>query len=234
MNLREERRRLNQARVVQAALDIFTEKGITGVTIAAIAQHMNASVGGLYRYFPNKEAIFVALQVHALKTLDGHVERLLQSIDEQCESSEQIARLKLAVIFDLWDRFRQLSSRHYQVLYVFSSSFERKLDDSSAHQVDAFLRPILERVAQALAECAEEGMINHGDHLKRTYIMWATLQGLAHFEKRDHLQPEGLTARALKIEVMRSYLVAWGADAQTTDMICHLKLPHISECNEVT
>ena len=63
-----------------------------------------------------------------------------------------------------------------------------------------------------------------GDQLKRTYMMCATLQGLALFEKRDHLQPKGLTTRALKFEAMKSYLHAWGAEIQTIDEICDLHL----------
>ena len=66
MGKRDERRRVRQQAVLTAALEILTEEGVAGVTIAAVARRINASVGGLYRYYPTKNAIFEALQIHAL------------------------------------------------------------------------------------------------------------------------------------------------------------------------
>ncbi|MEE2789586.1 MAG: TetR/AcrR family transcriptional regulator, partial [Myxococcota bacterium] len=196
--------------------------GIQGLTIGAIAKAMGVSVGGLYRYFPNKEAIFVALQLHALTKLDTHVADTLGEIDGRDEPIGQVARAKLAAVFELWDQFKRIAPEHYRVLYAFSSNLDRTLDDASASQVDGYLQPILLRIAQALTECTEEGLIGDGDQLIRTYLIWATLQGLTQFEKRDHLQPMGLRAPALKVEVMRSYLSAWGAEPMTIDMVCRV------------
>ena len=222
MGIRDERRREKQRLVVQFALSIFTERGIHGLTIGAIAQAMGASVGGLYRYFPNKEAIFVALQRHALSQLDAHIEQTLLDIDGRDEPSGQISRSKLAAVFQLWDGFRHAFPDHYRVLYAFASSLDRTLGDASAHEVDGYLRPILEKIAHTLRECADEGMIDEGDQLKRTYVIWATLQGLAQLEKRDHVQPVRLRTDALKLEVMHSYLTSWGAEPMTVDMVCRL------------
>ena len=50
--------------------------------MARIAKQMGASVGGLYRYYPHKEAIFVAIQLHALDGLHQYVATTLGDITD--------------------------------------------------------------------------------------------------------------------------------------------------------
>ena len=47
--------------IIQAATQIFTERGYAGATTNHIAERAGVSIGSLYQYFPNKEAILVTL-----------------------------------------------------------------------------------------------------------------------------------------------------------------------------
>ena len=44
--------------IVDAALDIFGERGLAGARLEDIARHAGISKGTIYLYFPNKEALF--------------------------------------------------------------------------------------------------------------------------------------------------------------------------------
>ena len=68
---RDDRRERRRALLLDTAMEILVEGGLEALTIPRLAERMDASVGGLYRYFPSKEAIFVALQERAI---DGYAQ----------------------------------------------------------------------------------------------------------------------------------------------------------------
>src|ERR1017187_3771063 len=58
----QERSRQTVDAIVEAAGRLLVEHGRLGVTTNAVAERAGVSIGSLYQYFPNKEAIFAALQ----------------------------------------------------------------------------------------------------------------------------------------------------------------------------
>jgi len=58
---RQERSRHTVKRILDAAARIFHEHGYAGATTNDIADEAGVSVGSLYQYFPNKDALLVAL-----------------------------------------------------------------------------------------------------------------------------------------------------------------------------
>jgi AcrR family transcriptional regulator len=57
----QERGQRRVEQILDAAEQIFVEHGAAGATMQLIADRANASVGSLYHFFPNKEAIIEAL-----------------------------------------------------------------------------------------------------------------------------------------------------------------------------
>jgi AcrR family transcriptional regulator len=47
-------------RILEAALDLFADRGYRGASIPDIARASGTAVGNLYRYFPSKEALLAA------------------------------------------------------------------------------------------------------------------------------------------------------------------------------
>jgi AcrR family transcriptional regulator len=58
----QERSRLTVDAIVEAAGQLLVEHGRLGVTTNAVADRAGVSIGSLYQYFPNKDAIFKMLQ----------------------------------------------------------------------------------------------------------------------------------------------------------------------------
>ena len=50
------------AQLLDAAATVLAETGYDAATMTAIAEHAGASIGAIYQYFPNKEAIVLALR----------------------------------------------------------------------------------------------------------------------------------------------------------------------------
>ncbi len=58
----QERGERRLAQLLEAAASVIAEAGYDGATMTEIAERANASIGALYQYFPNKEAIVRALR----------------------------------------------------------------------------------------------------------------------------------------------------------------------------
>jgi AcrR family transcriptional regulator len=57
----QDRSRQRVERILNAAIAIFAEVGFDAATTEAIAERAEVSIGSLYQYFPNKEALFEAI-----------------------------------------------------------------------------------------------------------------------------------------------------------------------------
>jgi AcrR family transcriptional regulator len=63
----QERGERRVVQLLQAAASVFAEVGYDAATMTAIAERAGASIGAVYQYFPNKEAV-----VHALRNQLGN------------------------------------------------------------------------------------------------------------------------------------------------------------------
>jgi len=65
MKEKETKRKIAAAKreqaILQAALDIFSQKGFTAATIPDIARAAGVAVGTIYIYYPNKRELFIAV-----------------------------------------------------------------------------------------------------------------------------------------------------------------------------
>ncbi|MEZ6185906.1 MAG: helix-turn-helix domain-containing protein, partial [Planctomycetota bacterium] len=81
MGVRQERREARTRELLDAAMELLVAEGLKGLTIGALAQQVDAAVGAIYRYFPSKTALLVALQLRAIEELRREVEAALARVD---------------------------------------------------------------------------------------------------------------------------------------------------------
>ncbi len=70
--------------IIQAAVDVFLEKGYENATMEAIAQKAGVSKGGLYHHFKSKDMIFIV----ANEKISGKVQELAENAGE-CSSVKE-------------------------------------------------------------------------------------------------------------------------------------------------
>lgn len=78
---KQERSRATVEKILAAADVEFAARGSTGVTTTQIAERAGVSVGALYRFFPDKQAIAAALAERYLLDAHASFEPLLARID---------------------------------------------------------------------------------------------------------------------------------------------------------
>ncbi|MBV6271904.1 TetR/AcrR family transcriptional regulator [Alcaligenaceae bacterium CGII-47] len=80
----EERR----AVTVQSVVALAGSQNPSDITTAAIAKHMNLTQGALFRHFPNKEAIWLAVMEWVADRLLARIDRSAQGIDSPLVAME--------------------------------------------------------------------------------------------------------------------------------------------------
>jgi AcrR family transcriptional regulator len=72
---KRQRGRIRVAAIMQAGIDVFTEKGYDAATMTEIAARSGTAIGSLYRFFPTKESLADALLgQYTQHALDGLAE----------------------------------------------------------------------------------------------------------------------------------------------------------------
>jgi AcrR family transcriptional regulator len=78
---RQERSRRTVERILEAAARIFHEQGYVGATTNDIADEAGVSVGSLYQYFPNKDALLATLTTRHIEHTTAALADLLTGLD---------------------------------------------------------------------------------------------------------------------------------------------------------
>lgn len=98
----------NKARILSAALHLFTRKGFHGTTVREIAQKAGVSMGNLYTYYDTKEKIFVDLVHLQGSRMEAIRQRelipLMESLDQ--ESLRKLAKAIGRVVSENLDYWR--------------------------------------------------------------------------------------------------------------------------------
>lgn len=86
---KRQRGHLRVAAILDAAGELFLEKGFAAATMTEIAARSNTAIGSLYRFFPSKEAL-------ADELMEGYAARLLEALDKIIEQAGALTPRALA------------------------------------------------------------------------------------------------------------------------------------------
>src|SRR6266567_4378823 len=166
---RERRRARTAQAILDAALEIITERGIDALSIREIAQRIEYSPSGLYEYYASKDEILEALIVQGFIQLTSQIER------------SQHGNNAAQRLFDLSWAYLEFARQHSQLyLLIFNHTFSQEGLIRSLAELDRNSSYGL------LQTCIREGIASgefraplNGDIEQLTYSIWAQLHGIA-------------------------------------------------------
>jgi len=120
-----------QERILNAALDVFSEKGFHSATVDEIAERAGLGKGTLYRYFSNKETLFKELVRLRLDELERSATDILDGQDDVLTMITKYLR----VYFEFFDR----NARLYRLIV------QERMDVGDQMQ-DLYLKKVMRRV----------------------------------------------------------------------------------------
>jgi AcrR family transcriptional regulator len=184
-------------------MEILAADGHDGLTMVRLAEQVDAAVGALYRYFPGKDEIIVALQRRAVEGFRVDLEAALAAADD-APPLEQVHTTATAWLHDA-----EVAPARHRLIASSLATPDRHLSDADALAVQGSIQPILTHVVGRLDQAVERRDLAPGDNLQRTHVIWAVLQGLDHFRKLDRLRPASLQTGALARAALDALFEGW-------------------------
>ena len=137
--LREEQRRFTHQKLVDAARDVFSEKGFAAATIEDVVNAAGASRGTFYLYFKTKSDLVKEM----LNGLDSDARAALEGLPELSPNGDnrRVIRIWVEALIDVYESH----ATTIQCLY-------------DAEAVDPSLRAILTNMVRLFSEKLEDGL----------------------------------------------------------------------------
>jgi AcrR family transcriptional regulator len=175
--------------ILQVAREEFLEKGFGAASVKGIAKKVGISVGNVYRYYPNKEALFEAV---ALPTYQAFV-ALLQGHERVEEAMKQGALGGEAL--------EMLGSVLTEFLFEFREGILLLLYGAAGTKYEGFKEELFARMTEHVKEHLASSRLQMGKEVARPVAV-AFLEG--YFEiVRMHADREKIR------ELTREYVKLW-------------------------
>ena len=122
MKVSREQKEQNRQRIIMAAAELITEKGVKAATMQKISRLAKLGDATIYNYFPTKNAIFLA---YYGDRLEDCLERLraIEGFDEYTLSEKLQSFMETS--FDLYLADREFVAQSFKIVF-FSFSLDRK------------------------------------------------------------------------------------------------------------
>ena len=218
---REERRQQTTAAIVDAALAQVEGEGFEALTMQRLAHELGFAVGALYRYFPSKDALLLAVQRRVVEQLGDDVTLALSRVDAHARrarlssSSSSLLRLLAAV-----QTYRALPGRrphHFAMLSRWLGDPRPLVDTAAALPHVPALLALLHPVAGLIDDAVDAGALAPGPSERRLVVLWGALQGVLQLQKLARFGVAALETDPLVDELTRALCRGWGADPPLVD-----------------
>lgn len=192
--LREKERRRHE--ILDAAEDLFADKGLQLATMDDVAERTELSKGTLYLYFRNKDELYLGINLRA--------KRQLRSLMEAAYKQGRSGREKVQSLGEAYlDFCQQYPNYHLIMLHCHAQEGALLSENQYAEEAHHHGQYALGLLVKALELGQADGSIRQGlDPLKTAFLLWAQLQGLMQIIEAKGAQMEqdmGVSADSLRL-----------------------------------
>lgn len=168
--IKEDRR----TQILNAALAVFSRRGLAATKIADIAAQAGLSHGLVYHYFASKEDIFVEL-IRIADTSSSSA--MLQAEQLPLPPRE---KLRTIIQFVLQSLLGQYESAY--MFYLMAQAMMSDTTPPAAKEILSKFNIPYEVITRIIAQGQADGTIAPGDPAQLTTFFWAMIQGFATYQ----------------------------------------------------
>ena len=85
----------SKQKILNAAINVFSEHGYDGTSMRMIAGKADISVGGLYLYYENKESLYSTLMEKVLEDVSREMEEAIEKIPDPVTAMRTLIHMRL-------------------------------------------------------------------------------------------------------------------------------------------
>lgn len=159
----------NEAAIIEAAIEIFGNKGFDGTSIAEIALRSGLPKANIYYYFKSKKALYTTI----ISSLLGEWDEALAQLTVEREPAEAIAGYIRAKLEFSWHR--KALSKMFANEAIHGGRFLTRKDRSHMHAMTAEKAKVFEAWAKA-------GKMDPVDPIHLFVMLWSSTQFYSDFE----------------------------------------------------
>ena len=213
---REREKEHLREKIVEAARDILSERGLEGFSMREIARRIEYSPATIYLYFQSKEDLVRAVVREGMARLSEVIGKEMEAAGPEVSSAERYRASGRGYV-----RFALENTAYFHV--IFDLPGEAQMEDcaglggeggESRMDQDAF-----DRVVSVLGQACREGTYRADLDVEQAAVIgWATLHGLLSLFLSGHLQEFAPTRERFEVLVERSLDMigqAWGAPVES-------------------
>jgi AcrR family transcriptional regulator len=157
--------------ILEAAREVFLEKGVDQTSIRSIAQKIEYSPTTIYLYFKDKNEIFYALHQDGFALLNTQMTPL-GVVSDPFERLTAMGRIYL--------KFAEDNPDYYDLMFVQKSPMDSLEEDQSWQEgQNAF--GVLKLTIQ---ECMDRGYLPFSDAEVGAFVIWSAMHGMCVLEER--------------------------------------------------
>lgn len=170
---RERHKAQRREDILQAAREVFFERGIEHATIDEVAEQAEVGKGTVYLYFDSKEAILMHLLLDGLDLLVGELEAAYAP-GESISATFRLQRLAKANL-----KFFQDHPPYLHLLLAFDRGrFRKSISDELYAEILARSRRGFDWLVRALEQGKQDGSLATEDPHKAAGLLWAGVNGV--------------------------------------------------------
>ena len=213
---RARNRRERERSYLAAAMEIAGRDGIRGLTMARLAEHVDAAVGTVYTYFPSKGALVAELQREAIERLTASYHLLRDRSEDVLAGWDDppAAVARLAVFGHFWIASVDTFPQEAAFLHALISESEESVPPEEHHRVLPAAMALLDEARAAVVAARAEGMLDTvaDDDPMHVVIRWAAaLTGALLTSNLSPLNPVAFDGPLLACQIQRDLMLGWGA-----------------------
>ncbi|MDE4085970.1 TetR/AcrR family transcriptional regulator [Planococcus maritimus] len=151
---RQENKKLQTDKIVEAAKELFTERGLHDVQMKDVAERAGAGVATVFRYFPKKDELIVEVAIRSLDAVESEFQRIISIQSSAFERLEQL----LDTLLDA-QKAEQYKSARFREAFESYASFRTE----PLPEIDRYLarqRQIMDLLEPLIQDGQQDGSIN--------------------------------------------------------------------------
>lgn len=186
-----EQRQAARRHIQKSAASVYSELGASAVSVRAIAQRAEVSVGTIYAYFGSLQGLLQSLWMEPLEAINAQLADLAASIDEPVK--------RLAALLNAYVEVAQTRPELFRGAFLFVRPDTLPKPERGPLEEAPFAALLI----AAIQEGQARGELRDGDPRLLAQVAWASIHGCiglpVNFDRLTFAEPSDLAAQVVQM-----------------------------------